>query len=70
MAAKEILTIEPGGFWMLVVSVVVLAIGVPIAVRLGSQETAVFKRTSVFWGSVVLAILFGGVLVIGLVEGH
>jgi uncharacterized membrane protein len=70
VAAKEILTVEPGGFAMLVVSLVVLVLGVPVAARLGRHDTAVFKRTSVLWGALMLGILFAAVFVIGLAESH
>lgn len=58
LAATEILGVEPGGFTMLVVSVVVLLLGVPVAARLGNSDTGVFRRTSALYGAVLVGILF------------
>lgn len=68
LAADEILGLEPGGFAMIVVSVVVLLLGVPIAARLGNSTTTVFRRTSVVYGALMLIVLFGAFLIIKQVD--
>lgn len=64
LAAEEILGIESGGFIMMVVSLVVLLLGVPVAARLGNSSTAVFRRMSVVYGVVMLAVLFGAFYIV------
>ncbi len=64
LAAKEIMGIEAGGFTMIVVSVVVLLRGVPVAARIGNSQTAVFRRVGVLYGVVLVGILGGAFLII------
>jgi hypothetical protein len=64
LAADQILGVERGGFIMIVVSLLVLLLGVPIAARLGKSETAVFRRTGVVYGALMLAVLFGAFLIV------
>ncbi len=63
-AGKEILGIESGGFVMIVVSLVALLLGVPIAARLGNSDTTVFRRTGVVYGAFMLVLLFGAFLIV------
>ena len=70
LAAEEILGVEPGGFAMLAVSVVVLLLGIPVAARLGKHETVVFRRTSVVYGVLLLAVLAGAFLLVKQTAHH
>lgn len=64
LAAEEILGVESGGFIMLVVSVVVLILGMPVAARLGNAPTAVFRRTSIVYGVLLVGVLAGAFYVV------